>query len=395
MVLVTAQLRKSIDHGVHPRMLREQLLEIPAALHDLFDTMIDQGDTNDSLLPIVQWVLFAQGRLRAIDLYFAVSFSTGSLQRVIADSDWKSFDGMWLRNFILTSSKGFLRITGIESAPYMPCEFIHESVREYFLDGGLRKLDPSLGSDVVAESHARLAQICHHYLKDPICKQQLVTLSASRHPMGTPGNSDALDWAPLLAYIRDKGAFLHAEIADRNGILQTDFCINFQFDAWLELMRYPRYEPGDKLSFQLERARTMRGCETTTPLHLLVDIQMESLVQRGLQILIHATDDQWTLENYLNSECGGLGTALHLAVERNNITIIRALITSGAHIDFRCENLGTPLDYAMLLERKESVEALLQLGATTTSELSPHQRRKILNVRGGRGPGGEGSGRIR
>jgi hypothetical protein len=123
VVLVMAQLRKSADQGVNPSLLREHLLATPPALHDLFDTIIDQDKTSVHLLPIVQWVLFAQGRLRAIDLYFAVSFSTGSLQRVEANSDWKSFDERWLRNFILTSSKGFLRVTDTKPSSYMPCEF--------------------------------------------------------------------------------------------------------------------------------------------------------------------------------------------------------------------------------------------------------------------------------
>jgi hypothetical protein len=239
VVLVMAQLRKSADQGVNPRLLREYLLATPPALHDLFDTMIDQDETSAYLLPIVQWVLFAQGRLRAIDLYFAVSFSTGSLQRVEANPNWKSFDERWLRNFILTSSKGFLRVTDTKPSSYMPCEFIHDSVREYFLDGGLRKLDPSLGSDVVTESHARLAQTCQDYLNSPISEQQLVR--ADQQPKSPVANSDALDQAPLLAYIRDKGAVLHAEIADRNGVLQTNFCINFSFDAWLVLLHFPIY----------------------------------------------------------------------------------------------------------------------------------------------------------
>jgi hypothetical protein len=271
----------------------------------------------------------------------------------------------------------------------MPCEFIHGSVREYFLDRGLRKLDPSLGSDVVAASHARLAQTCQEYFRDPFVELQfeLVNLLST----DATDDSDALDSAPMLAYIRDKGAFLHAEIADRRGIPQTDFCNNFAFDTWLALLQYPRHKSAWSVSFKLERDRTMRE-NGATSLHVLVDNQMESLVQRELQI--HATDDQWTLGDYLNSECGQLGTALHLAVERNNIAIVRALITSGANVDFRCENLGTPLDYAILLERTDSIDVLLQFGATRASEMSPHQRRKVLDVRGGRGSGREGIGRI-
>lgn len=384
VVLVTARLRKSADQGVHPQMLREHLLDIPPALHDLFDTMIDQDETSDCLLQIVQWVLFAQGRLRAIDLYFAVTFSTTSTPsrwQAAARTDWKRFDDRRLHNFILTNSRGFLRATDTESTSYMPYEFIHDSVRKYFLDVGLRRLDPFFDTDVVTESHARLARTCQRYVDN--LDGEYHTPRPWELPNDAIDDSDALNATPLLAYIRDKGAFLHAEIADRNGIPQTEFCVNFDFDAYLALLEYPRHEPGGSLSFQSERVRTMQD-HAATSLHILVDSQMESLVQRMLQI--HANDDERTLEHYINALCGGLGTALHIAVERNNTAIIRALVTSGAHIDFHCQRLGTPLDYAMLLERTESVKVLLELGATTRSELSPHQRRKLLNVRGGREP---------
>ena len=216
VVLVTARLRKSGDQGVPPRILREHLLEIPQTLHELFDNMLDQDKTSDCLLSIVQWVLFAQGRLRAIDLYFAVTLSTPSLWQNTVRSNWKSLDERWLRNFILTSSKGFLRPTDTKSNAYMPCEFIHESVWEYFLLGGLQKLDPTLGSDVVAASHARLAQVCQDFLSGAVDKQQLQLAWPSLQSIGSTSDSDALDPVPMLAYIRDKGAFLHAEIADRH-----------------------------------------------------------------------------------------------------------------------------------------------------------------------------------
>ena len=392
VVLVTARLKKSADRGVHPRMLRKHLLEIPSKLYDLFDTMNVRDETSDCLLSVVQWVLFAQGRLRAIDLYFAVASCSPSLSRSINWSDRSTLDGRWLRNFILTSSKGFLRTIDTDSTSYMPCEFVHESVREYFLHSGLQKLDWFLGTDVVTTSHAHLAEKCMHYLEDRIGKHQSgswweipedtwdwdISEDTWELPKDITNDSDALDATPLLAYIRDNGAFLHAEIADRNGSPQIDFCRGFNFAAWLALLQYPRYEPGGSLSLRPERARTMRD-NAATPLHILVDNEMESLVQRVLQL--HEQDDDRTREHYVNALCGGLGTALHIAVERNNTTIIRALITSGAYVDFHCQPLGTPLDYAMLLERTQSVEVLLELGATTRSELSPHQRRKILNVR--------------
>lgn len=381
--LVVTRLKKSADHGDHPSLLRQHLLEIPKTLRDLFDAMIHRDGPGEFLLPLVQWVLFAQGRLRAIDIHTAVRFSAGLAPVTSAILRWEGTADGWLRNFILTSSKGFLKTTDGDSA-YIPCEFVHECAREYFLDGGLQKLDPSLGSNFIAKSHSRLALTCQKYFD----LSGKIWCAVPR--LGRQGTGDILDAAPLLAYIRDKAAFLHAEAADRSGISQASFCVNFAFDTWLELaLHYPRPEPTKPVSSQVERAKAMR--DHATPLHVLVDNQMESLVQRELQRQLqrYVADNALEFDNYINAQCGGLGTALHLAVERNNTSIIRALVSSGAHIDFRCENLGTPVDYAILLERTESVEVLLQLGAMTASGLSRHQRRKLLDIKGSRGPSRE------
>lgn len=231
VVLVTARLRKSADHGVHPQMLREHLLDLPPGLHDLFDTIIVRDGAGDCLLLIIQWVLFAQGRLRAIDLCFTVARCTHSLSQSIKWPGRQTLDGTWLRKFILSSSKGFLRTIDTDASSYMPCEFVHESVREYFLHGGLQKLNSSLGTDVVTASHAHLAERCQYYLEDRVGKYQ--SDPSWELPKAITDESDALDETPLLSYIRDKGAFLHAEIADRNGCPQIDFCKEFNFDAWL------------------------------------------------------------------------------------------------------------------------------------------------------------------
>ena len=120
-------------------------------------------------------------------------------------------------------------------------------------------------------------------------------------------------------------------------------------------------------------------------LHIIVDNQIWRVWCNVCCSYTHNLMQRLSM-NASMQDVGALGTALHIAVEHNNTAIIRALITGDAHFDFHCENLGIPLDYVMLLERTQSIKALLQLGATTTSELSSHQRRKILNVRGGREP---------
>lgn len=121
VVLVVAQLRKSADHGEHPIRLREYLLVIPPTLNDLFDTIIEKDGANDCLLQIVQWILFAQGRLHGIDLYLAVNVNKCHPLNTWLILDRRDTKESWLPNFILTNSKGLLRMIDVKLGSYMPC----------------------------------------------------------------------------------------------------------------------------------------------------------------------------------------------------------------------------------------------------------------------------------
>lgn len=228
VVLVVGILNKNDDHGdIHA--LRDQLRAIPTNLVDLFDELVDRDKLNDKLVPIVQWTLFSGRHMSAIELYHVILMYTQQMTDTPTMVDRTLVDERVLHDFILTNSKGFLEITispgnpakgetmlSWERALYtgdIGYQFIHESVREYFLNHGLKRLDPSLGKNVVGNSHHRLAKACIDY-QHHLSKIVLDDCS--------PELSIRLDY-PFLDYVRHYGGLYHADQAESKGVSQEDF----------------------------------------------------------------------------------------------------------------------------------------------------------------------------
>lgn len=153
-VLTVGILNKSYDGGATRSQLHARLREIPNSIQALFTDILQEHD--DFLIPTLQWMLFSQRALEIQELYFAIMVSVGKIST--GSWDRTEIDVSRMESFILRSSRGL-----IEFKRRFP-QFIHESVREYLLGGGLTQLDPTLGGHVASGSHAKLAQWCQAYV---------------------------------------------------------------------------------------------------------------------------------------------------------------------------------------------------------------------------------------
>lgn len=153
-VLTVGIINKSHDEGATRSQLQARLREVPDSIQALFSNVLQERD--EYLLPTLQWVLFSQRALEVEELYFAVMTSVGHISTGFWDR--AEIDITRMESFILQSSKGLIEVKhGI-------AQFIHESVREYLLGGGLVQLDPSLEGHAATGSHAKLAQWCQTYV---------------------------------------------------------------------------------------------------------------------------------------------------------------------------------------------------------------------------------------
>jgi hypothetical protein len=232
VVLVVGILNKTGDRGnVH--LLRNRLREMPPNLRELFDDILGRDQPNPNFLPIMQWMLYSKQPLTAAELYFAVMTSTDSLTETTIRWDETVVNERVLYDFITTSSKGFLEVVfvpargrqqyhGMPSLKrrLMPVQFIHESVREFFLTRGLVRLDTSLETlhqSVARASHQQLARWCLSYMQLSLSQHLSSTDSLNISPNWwdmTPKNSllnlSDLDSIPLLGYVLAYGACCHS-----------------------------------------------------------------------------------------------------------------------------------------------------------------------------------------
>jgi hypothetical protein len=257
VVLVVGLLNKTKDQGnIH--LLRTRLQGIPGDLHALFDDILGRDELDANFLPIILWSLYAARPLQAAELYFAVLASTECLTATTIQWDMELVNERVLRDFVTTSSKGFLETTtpsiqwppihgeelvyqAIDDTPadhdifeFNPCvnfkevnpcvtmsvQFIHESVREFILKHGLQRLDTSNGSAVTitaVAAHQRLVCWCLFYLKLSLAQHL-----SSAEDLNAPSsqsilNASSLDSNPFLEYVLTKGSCHHSRPVKRFG----------------------------------------------------------------------------------------------------------------------------------------------------------------------------------
>jgi hypothetical protein len=224
VVLVIGIINKTGDRGnIH--LLRDRLWEIPANLQELFDNIIEREDPDAGFLPIIQWMLYARRPLTATELYSAVMISTDSLTEKTTQLDADVVNERVLRNFITTSSKGFLEVVaGPEiafSARGLAVQFIHESVREFFLKYGLQRLDESVGAhglSVAEASHQQLVRWCLSYMRLSLSQHLSSITSSTLPPVKSLLDPSRLESIPLLTYALAYGACYHSRGDKQNGL---------------------------------------------------------------------------------------------------------------------------------------------------------------------------------
>lgn len=347
VVLVIRILNKAKSQG-KVSQLKSRLKELPVDLHELFERILQRDSFDDrdrrTVLLTFQWLLFAQRPLSREELYFAVTSSMEDEPVEAWDPDEVSTDDM--ERFILDSSRGLAELT---KGKQPTTQFIHESVRDYLLETGLRTLEPGLHNNLSGFCHERLKQCCHHYITkcEPVCltspKGGLMNhLSRTARAMESLQTRTAAHW-PFLDYAL-AGLVFHADSAHRDGLSQTDFTVDFPCLLWHRLYNLTVKYHIRRLSIHASAIYIF----VLLSAHNLVEIvlQEESIFSRvrGWQNEQHRSllgasidlDDQRMFNLLLahgaspNSLAKGSCTCLSLAVKKDHLEMVRGLLDSGA-----------------------------------------------------------------
>ena len=168
VVLVVQILRREYDRGrIHA--MRKKLNETPTELNNLIREILLRDNENlQDLVACLQWVLYSVRPLQLAEFYHGVLCMDARYSLTSINTDEVTSEDM-LR-FITSSSKGLLELTQDEDPTV---QLIHESVREYLLEGPLTELWPGFASLATGSSHAAIVDSCKRYLSTTLSPTSL------------------------------------------------------------------------------------------------------------------------------------------------------------------------------------------------------------------------------
>jgi hypothetical protein len=301
VVLVVRILNEESDRGSNNAELRKCLDRIPAELHDLFQDILQRGiQHNKYLVPILQWVSFAQRPLTREELYFAVR--SGSTDFVASEPwDPEEDDAEAMDLFILDSSKGLAEMTKGKTPTI---QFIHESVRDYLRETGFAALAPELSGNLLGLTHEYLKRCCVNLITEPV----IARLSLPE-PLPKAKSEEAKDLRkkasamfPFLNYATDNVVF-HAELACANSVDQVEFIVAMNNSVWRDLASL----------FAIHDTRRCRYPEV-------------SVVRK----FAHAGAEHLLSSAFLENACGfgpyHLNVAFQVAIASRNVHLVNVLL---------------------------------------------------------------------
>ncbi|KAF7544871.1 hypothetical protein G7Z17_g9620 [Cylindrodendrum hubeiense] len=258
--------------------VKKRLDSIPTKLSDLFMEILsgDQQNLQDLRL-CIQWVLFAKRPLTLEEYYFAVVSGLSPDELSEWDPEEVTRDDM--KRFVLSSSKELAETTATKTPTV---QFIHESVREFFLKDGVQELWPNLTGDFQSLSHAQLQKCCHSYIKIDISGYVPSDEPLPKAPSDAAKALRGLvsERFPFIEYATHHVLY-HADAAAHR-VTQDRFLNDFDLEAWINLQNL------------FEKYEIRRHTSTTTFMYIFAENNLTRLIQVAIRLgwRIHALGDR-------------------------------------------------------------------------------------------------------
>ncbi|KAH8650891.1 ankyrin repeat-containing domain protein [Tricladium varicosporioides] len=341
-VLVVRLMIKYHNKGCSTKEIRQLLDEVPEALGKVYEhilrKVIDKKDY-PLTLRLMRWVCLAEWPLTMTDIRFGMCLP----EKEIFSSEY-SLAGLELQpeekmiKRISSLSGGLIESRQHESSQIV--QFIHQSVNDFLLQGGLQIFDKTTTTDLIGQGHHQLSLICANYMR-------IAEMDSSND-----SNAEAIKaMFPFVDYVV-KSWFLHAEKAETRGITQ-DYLLRYAHYYPNMLERWARfYRILDSGNYSGRRPQ-----ESITMLHIASSAGLLSVVNSLLL----------TYSNIEQTDSSG-NRALHYASRRGYAQVVQALLNAGA--DFKAENRKncTALELAAANGHEEIVRLLLSRGANVNKQ---------------------------
>ncbi|KAM0714483.1 hypothetical protein Q7P37_010270 [Cladosporium fusiforme] len=231
-VLVTRLLNEHIDRGSTPEGLHAVTRALPGNLKTLISSIIANGASDEYLLPALMWAFSGLPRLTASEYCLATQFS--GRQAKLTRREYFIADQNAMQKFITHSSKGLVEVRFTDTIGGQgQCQFIHESVRQHVVSGGLAGLHPDLKENVEAAGHAILADWCQEYIQASWADYMLNLINGMTDWRSQPNPSAlAIHQYPLLPYVY-MWTFSHLNSAYMGRSYDIRRLNRFPMEAWM------------------------------------------------------------------------------------------------------------------------------------------------------------------
>jgi ankyrin repeat protein/Cdc6-like AAA superfamily ATPase len=385
VVLVVSMLKRS-SYGKSLKWMEKKLEEIPPKLESLFydifqEEATEKKDTRKAIC-LVQWILFAEEWVKVSELHCILGFSEEYVHPSIRS--WEDSDEFLVPEkqiqMITTLSRGLVEpVISNEDEPSV--QFIHESVRDFFLTGsGFQLLDPKFRGSINGKAHSAIALTCVNYLQT----HEISNAARRAHSWtGQPTREPLI----LLRYVATH-LFTHIEEAEQESVDQSNVLGRLISDRGalfnsLPLMfgvsNFPssdEYEKGESALYYCSRHKLF-SCvhrllelgedanERTPTVHQYPLLTAASSASWGnplasavktVQVLLDAGAD-------VNLKNKGGNTALHVAAEGSKVEVVDLLLKAGADVTVEDKWKQTALHIAAWRSTSDVIGMLLDAGA--------------------------------
>lgn len=232
-------------------------------------------------------------------------------------------------------------------------------MREYLIEGGMRRLHVSFGSNLEGMCHDILGRTCVNYMSIAASDLPPAGMLGRCLPGFRTRRSERLKAHPLSVYVHIN-VVRHAELAQFHGVCQTSFVQSFS----VELMT--------KLNNLLEDKMMYRYLSSTSKEYIFASSNAPHLLQLYFASKRVENDNErniatrrlLTFESASRSFQGEYhGSALQAAVINKDVNCAKVLLNNGADVDELGTKWHTALQIAASLNASDIVRLLVEAGA--------------------------------
>jgi ankyrin repeat protein len=379
--LVVEKILELDRQGRSPKYLERAVESIPPDLDSMYQQLTH--DMSPMSVKLIQWVCFAV-YLDLKQLRWALVIEPDSpyqsLHEYQEDEEYIADDERMLR-YIRALSCGLVEVT-----KYGAVQFIHESVKEFFLAKGLALLDGNVSErEAAARANMRLAKICCRYLD--IAQNDLPAAfqdgrarinAFHRDDMACTGADYLNGRGPLFGFLYYASFFLfhHLRQCDPSDGACESF-VEFYFQG-TNNRRWPHWIGGEDLLHWCARrnmpqllAAALRKADEYD-----IDINSNSPKDERTPLILAVVHGRQNIAKLL-VETGKVDinaldlfgrAALHYAARDRQADIVKLLLETGkADVNISEKSCYTPIFYAVRAPDYNIVKMLLDTGAVDTN----------------------------